>query len=84
MSHIFCMNECKDLINLISCLKIICINFQIQDKLEEPSEPLKPVRLGNLGVVRELEERCRTAKNSQARELLRILQKPHFKVRPNF
>lgn len=53
---------------------------QIQDKFDEPPEPLKPVRLGNLRVVKELEDRCSIARNPQARELFRILRNPHFKV----
>lgn len=56
-------------------------SFQIQDKFEEAPEPLKPVRLGNLRVVKELEDRCSIARNPKARELFRILRNPHFKVR---
>lgn len=54
--------------------------LQIQDKLED-SKPIKPVRLGNLKVLKELEDRCSIARNPQARELFRILRNPHFKVR---
>ena len=60
---------------------IICLFFKIQDKFEEPSSPLKPARLGNIRVVRDLEERCGVARNPQARELFRILRNPHFKVK---
>ncbi|KAG5683504.1 hypothetical protein PVAND_012779 [Polypedilum vanderplanki] len=53
--------------------------IKIQDKLEDPPEPLKPVRLGNIRLIRELEERYSLARNPQARELFRILRTPHFK-----
>lgn len=56
---------------------------QIQDKLED-SQPIKPVRLGNLRILKELEDRCSIARNPQARELFRILRNPHFKVRNDF
>lgn len=65
-------------VELIS-LFIFC-NSQIQDKLEDPPEPLKPVRLGNLKLIKELADRCSVARNPQARELFRILRNPHFKV----
>lgn len=65
-------------------IKLIDDNFfyslQIQDKFEDPPEPLTPVRLGNLKTVRELEERLSVARNPQARELFRILRNPHFRV----
>lgn len=54
--------------------------FQIQDKFDDPPEPLTPVRLGNLRIVKDLEDRCGIARNPQARELFRILRNPHFKV----
>jgi hypothetical protein len=57
----------------------VLIFFQIQDKFEE-TKPIKPVRLGNLRIVKELEDRCSIARNPQARELFRILRNPHFKV----
>ncbi|CRK87482.1 CLUMA_CG001283, isoform A [Clunio marinus] len=53
--------------------------IKIQDKFEESPEPLKPVRLGNLRVVKELEDRLSIARNPQARELFRIIRNPHFK-----
>ncbi|XP_070502108.1 protein PALS2 isoform X1 [Chironomus tepperi] len=53
--------------------------IRIQDKLEDPPEPSKPVRLGNIRLIRELEERYSVARNPQARELFRILRSPHFK-----
>lgn len=58
----------------------VLFDLQIQDQFEEPPKPLTPVRLGNLGVVKELEDRCGIARNPQARELFRILRNPHFKV----
>lgn len=61
--------------NLIFFILIL----QLQDKFED-SKPIKPVRLGNLRIVKELEDRCSIARNPQARELFRILRNPHFKV----
>ncbi|CAH1718180.1 unnamed protein product [Chironomus riparius] len=53
--------------------------IRIQDKLENQPEPSKPVRLGNIRLIRELEEKYSVARNPQARELFRILRSPHFK-----
>ena len=61
-------------------LLFFVVPLQIQDKFEDPPEPLTPVRLGNLRVVKELEDRCGIARNPQARELFRILRNPHFRV----
>jgi hypothetical protein len=54
--------------------------LQIQDKFDNPPEPVLPIRLGNLRVVKDLEDRLSIARNPQARELFRIIRNPHFKV----
>ncbi|XP_055632984.1 protein PALS2 isoform X2 [Toxorhynchites rutilus septentrionalis] len=54
--------------------------IKIQDKLEEVSPPLKPVRLNNVSLLREVVDRCTLSRNPNARELARIFRYPHFRA----
>ncbi|XP_058818232.1 protein PALS2 isoform X3 [Topomyia yanbarensis] len=54
--------------------------IKIQDKLEEVSPPLKPIRLNNISLVREVVDRCSLSRNPHARELARIFRYPHFRA----
>lgn len=56
------------------------IFFQIQNKFEEEANELKPVQLNNIALCRSLVLRLSRARLSDARELARILSKPHFKA----
>lgn len=53
---------------------------QIQDKLEDVAPPLKPVRLHNIPLLREVIDRCSLSRNPHARELARIFRYPHFRA----
>ncbi|XP_058447800.1 protein PALS2 isoform X2 [Malaya genurostris] len=54
--------------------------IKIQDKLEEASPPLIPIRLNNISLVREVIDRCSLSRNPHARELARIFRYPHFRA----
>lgn len=54
--------------------------FQIQDTFDEVDEPLKPARLENTQICREIVRRCSRERHIDARELARLLSKPHFKA----
>ncbi|XP_062546841.1 protein PALS2 isoform X2 [Armigeres subalbatus] len=54
--------------------------IKIQDKLEEATAPLKPIRLSNDPLLREVVDRCSLSRNPHARELARIFRYPHFRA----
>ncbi|XP_039441184.1 protein PALS2 isoform X1 [Culex pipiens pallens] len=54
--------------------------IKIQDKLEDVAPPLKPVRLHNIPLLREVIDRCSLSRNPHARELARIFRYPHFRA----
>ncbi|XP_021701679.1 MAGUK p55 subfamily member 6 isoform X4 [Aedes aegypti] len=54
--------------------------IKIQDKLEDVAPPLKPIRLSNVPLLREVVDRCSLSRNPHARELARIFRYPHFRA----
>lgn len=54
--------------------------FQVQDRLEEKPTLPKPARLGNKDLLGEIIFRCNRSRSREARELGRLLTKPHFKA----
>ncbi|XP_055601100.1 protein PALS2-like isoform X3 [Uranotaenia lowii] len=54
--------------------------IKIQDKLEEVAPPIKPTRLNNIPLLREVVDRCSLSRNPHARELARIFRYPHFRA----
>uniref|UniRef100_A0A182SY73 PDZ domain-containing protein n=1 Tax=Anopheles maculatus TaxID=74869 RepID=A0A182SY73_9DIPT len=53
---------------------------KIQDKLEEAPAPLRPVRVDNAPLLKEVIDRCSLSRNPHARELARIFRYPHFRA----
>uniref|UniRef100_A0A182NTT7 Uncharacterized protein n=1 Tax=Anopheles dirus TaxID=7168 RepID=A0A182NTT7_9DIPT len=65
------------------CLTAVSTVFtfhQIQDKLEEAPAPLRPVRVENAPLLKEVIDRCSLSRNPHARELARIFRYPHFRA----
>uniref|UniRef100_A0AAG5DBX4 Uncharacterized protein n=1 Tax=Anopheles atroparvus TaxID=41427 RepID=A0AAG5DBX4_ANOAO len=54
--------------------------IKIQDKLEEVPAPLRPVRVDNAPLLKEVIDRCSLSRNPHARELARIFRYPHFRA----
>lgn len=54
--------------------------LQNQDKFEEEANELKPIQLNNISLCRSLVSRLSRARHIDARELARILSKPHVKA----
>ncbi|XP_035905260.1 MAGUK p55 subfamily member 6 isoform X2 [Anopheles stephensi] len=54
--------------------------IKIQDKLEEAPAPLRPVRVDNAPLLKEVIDRCSLSRNPHARELARIFRYPHFRA----
>ncbi|XP_035774224.1 MAGUK p55 subfamily member 6-like isoform X2 [Anopheles albimanus] len=54
--------------------------IKIQDKLEEAPAPLRPARVDNVPLLKEVIDRCSLSRNPHARELARIFRYPHFRA----
>lgn len=54
--------------------------MQAQDRLEERLEPKDPVSIGNVCLLSEISRLCEHSRNIDAKELNRILKKPHFRA----
>lgn len=67
--------------HVFHCLVVLVFFIsQIQDTFEEVGEPIRPVQLDNINLCRELVQRCSRERHIDARELARILSKPHVKA----
>lgn len=53
---------------------------KVQDRLEDHPKLSKPVSLGNTALLKELTLRCNRSKLREARELARLLSKPHLRA----
>lgn len=53
--------------------------IKITDSFEEVAPPLRPVSLNNKQLISDILEKCSVARHPDARELARILNKPHVK-----
>ncbi|XP_052868398.1 protein PALS2 isoform X2 [Anopheles cruzii] len=54
--------------------------IKIQDKLEEAPAALRPARVENAPLLKEVIDRCSLSRNPHARELARIFRYPHFRA----
>lgn len=54
--------------------------FQIQDSFEDAVPPLLPIEIHTRTLINDILTRCGTARHPDARELARILNKPHVKA----
>lgn len=53
--------------------------FQAQDKLEESLGPSEPLSTGNISLISDIHKCCEKSRSIDAKELIKILSKPHFK-----